>query len=82
MWLMCAYQWLTNVAWAFLVTLMPTYLITVTKMNELTAGKMATLALFCGIVGMLAGGWLTDTLTRRLGNRRGRMIPLVYSRLI
>ena len=58
MWLMCGYQWLTNIGWAFLVTLMPTYLITVTKMSEITAGKMATLALLCGIVGMMIGGWL------------------------
>src|SRR5665213_3364971 len=82
MWLMCGYQWLTNIGWAFLVTLMPTYLITVTKMSEVTAGKMATLALLCGIVGMMIGGWLTDMLTRRLGNRRGRMIPMVWSRVI
>ena len=43
---------------------------------------MATVALFCGIVGMLVGGWLTDVLTRKFGNRRGRMIPLVWSRVV
>ncbi|HWE04389.1 MAG TPA: MFS transporter [Tepidisphaeraceae bacterium] len=82
MWLMCCYQWLTNVGWAFLVTLLPTYLITVTKMSEVKAGRMTTIALLCGIIGMLIGGWLTDMLTRRFGVRRGRMIPMVWSRLI
>ena len=81
MWLMCLFQFLTNAGWVFLVTYMPTFLRETKGLDEKTAGFMATMALFVGCVGMLAGGWLTDVLTRRLGIRLGRMIPMAYSRI-
>jgi MFS family permease len=81
MWLMCLYQFLTNVGWAFLITSMPSFLREAKGLGEKEAGLMATMALLAGIGGMLAGGWLTDTLTRHFGLRKGRMIPMVWSRL-
>ena len=81
MWLMCLFQFLTNVGWVFLVTYMPTFLRETKGLDEKTAGFMATMALSAGCVGMLAGGWLTDALTRRFGIRLGRMIPMAYSRI-
>jgi ACS family glucarate transporter-like MFS transporter len=81
MWLMCLYQFLTNVGWVFLVTFMPKFLREARGQGDLDTGSLASLVLVGGIVGMLAGGWLTDTLTRRLGVRRGRMIPMVWSRV-
>jgi MFS family permease len=79
---MCLYQFLTNVGWVFLVTLMPKFLSTAKGLDEGASGKMSSVALLAGgLAGMLAGGWLTDSLTRRYGLRRGRMIPMVWSRL-
>jgi MFS family permease len=82
MWLMCLYQFLTNVGWVFLVTLMPLFLRETKGLSEMQAGKMATWALLAGLVGMLAGGWLTDALTRRFGVKIGRGIPMIWSRVI
>lgn len=81
LWLMCIYQFLTNVAWVFLVTLMPTFLKEAKGMSETGAGRLASFSLVFGMSGVLIGGSLTDFLTRRLGVRRGRMIPLVWSRV-
>jgi nitrate/nitrite transporter NarK len=82
MWLMCLYQFLTNVGWVFLVTLMPKFLSTAKGLSEGESGKMSSIALLIGgLGGMLVGGWLTDSLTRSYGVRLGRMIPMVWSRL-
>ena len=82
MWLMCLYLNLTNAGWVFLATLMPTFLKEARGLSENVAGRMSTFALLAGMTGMLAGGWITDALTRRLGVRQGRMIPLAWSRFI
>ncbi len=82
MWLMCLYQFLTNVGWAFLITNMPSFLREAKGLDEHDAGLMSTMALLAGIGGMLAGGWLTDALVGRFGLRKGRMIPMVWSRLV
>lgn len=81
MWLMCLFQFLTNVGWAFLLTDMPTFLRDAKGLDAKTAGQMSSFALCLGMAGMLAGGWLTDALTRRYGLRRGRMIPMAWSRV-
>jgi ACS family glucarate transporter-like MFS transporter len=82
MWLMCLYQCLTNLGWAFLATLMPTFLKQAKGLDDVATGTMSTVALTVGMAGMLCGGWLTDALTRRLGVRQGRMIPLAWSRFV
>ena len=43
---------------------------------------MASVPLFVGWFGMLGGGWLTDVLTRRLGLRWGRGLPMSLTRFV
>jgi MFS family permease len=45
-------------------------------------GWMAGLPLLVGLIGMLYGGWLTDRLTRWLGQRWGRGLPMSLSRFV
>jgi MFS family permease len=78
---MCLYQFLANVGWVFLATLMPTFLKDQKHMSDFWTGLMSSIALLIGTVGMFSGGWLTDMLTRRFGVRAGRMIPLAGSRV-
>lgn len=82
LWLMCLYQFFTNVGWAFLVTWMPRYLKDTKHLSDETSGVVTTLSLFLGIGGLLAGGVLTDLCTRRLGVRLGRLIPLAGTRFL
>jgi sugar phosphate permease len=76
LWLASAAQFFINVGWAFLVTLLPTYLVEAFQVPVRERGVMATVPLLVGCVGMFAGGRLTDALARRLGVRRGRALPL------
>ncbi len=80
MWLSCLSQVGTNVGWVFLVTWFPRYLISQHNVPILQRGIMAMTPLVVGIVGMYAGGWLTDQLTRRLGVRWGRRLPMSLTR--
>lgn len=82
LWLMCAYQMLTNFGWAFVINSMSTYLREVRKLSDEMNGNISTLTLFIGIFGLLLGGLLTDWLTRRFGLRLGRLIPLSVTRFI
>ncbi len=81
MWLMCILQWGVNIGWVFLVTWLPTYLKEVKGVEPRTGGMMSTLVLFAGMIGMLAGGPLTDKLTRRYGLRWGRALPLIGTKV-
>jgi MFS family permease len=76
LWYASAAQFFINVGWAFLVTLLPTYLKEVFAVPIQERGVMATVPLLVGCVGMLVGGRLTDLLARRFGVRRGRVLPL------
>lgn len=76
MWLMSISQLGTNVGWVFLVTKLPQYLDEVHQVSLDQRGLMQSVILCVGMGGMLLGGWLTDALTRLLGLRWGRGIPL------
>ena len=76
MWLMCALQFGINIGWVFLVTWLPTYLQDVKLVDPRIGGLMSTIVLFAGIVGMLCGGPLTDIVTKKLGRRWGRSLPM------
>jgi MFS family permease len=82
LWLMCAYQMLTNFGWAFVINSMSTYLREVRKLSDEMNANISTLTLFIGLFGLLLGGLLTDWLTRRFGLRLGRLIPLSVTRFI
>jgi MFS family permease len=82
LWLMCAYQMLTNFGWAFVINSMSTYLREVRKLSDEMNGYISTLTLFIGLFGLLLGGLLTDWLTRRFGLRLGRLIPLSVTRFV
>ncbi len=80
MWLSCLAQLGTNIGWVFLVTWFPRYLISQHNVPILQRGLMAMTPLMVGIAGMYCGGWLTDNLTRRLGVRWGRRLPMSVTR--
>lgn len=74
MWTFGLLQFCNNVSWAFLVTLLPTFL----KDSNLPLeqrGNIQTLILVVGCFGMILGGFITDGVYRRLGPRWGRALP-------
>lgn len=77
MWLMSALQFGINIGWIFLVSWLPTYLTEVRNVDPKVGGVLVSIALFAGIVGMFLGGWVTDVLVKKLGVRKGRMIPML-----
>jgi sugar phosphate permease len=76
-WLACLAQTAVNVGWAFLVSWLPTYLGEVHAVEPIEGGKMVTLVLACGMIGMLCGGPFCDWTTGLLGHRWGRVAPVV-----
>jgi MFS family permease len=64
------------VTWLY-VTWLPSYLV---QSWHLPVGKAALLSAvpqFAGFVGAIGGGWLSDRLASRIGERGGRQLPLV-----
>lgn len=79
LWLSGVTQFGINIGWAFLVTQWPDYL---EKEHNLTGdikGYWASWPLTVGIAGMFVGGFLTDSLTKRVGLRWGRALPIGVS---
>ena len=66
-----------NFGWAFLITWLPAYLQDVYKLDNVVASRYVSIALFCGLGGMLFGGWWCDLLTARFGQRWGRRLPFL-----
>ncbi|HVX15366.1 MAG TPA: MFS transporter [Pirellulales bacterium] len=82
MWAMCVAQFATNIGWVFLLTWLPRYLTEVRGVTSQLGANMNAIILFTGMFGMLSGGGLTDVLSRRLGLRHGRALPLALSRFL
>ena len=82
LWLSSISQFGTNFGWVFLITLLPRYLADVHHVPVVERGWLAGLPLAIGMLGMLAGGWLTDRLTRALGLRWGRRLPMALTRFV
>ena len=61
--------------WYFFLTWLPTYLLRARGFDLTAVGWLAMLPLLAIALGVLAGGWLSDTLVRRLGARAGRRAP-------
>jgi Na+/melibiose symporter-like transporter len=71
-----------NLAWAFLITWLPTYLTEVRGVDQVTAGRYVSYALGFGLLGMLFGGWWCDALTRWFGPKWGRRLPFLIGTAI
>jgi MFS family permease len=82
LWCNALTQFGSNFGWAFIITLLPQYLQDVHQVDDDTKANLQGLPLLVGIVGMLAGGPLTDVLTRRWGLRWGRVGPIVLGRVL
>lgn len=82
LWLASLYQTTTNIGWAFLVNSLSVYLKEVKHMSDKVNGQVSSTALFLGIVGLPLGGMLTDYWSRKYGVRAGRMLPLVFTRIV
>ncbi len=82
LWLSSLSQFGTNFGWAFIVLLLPEYLEKAHHVPVIQRGWMAGLPILVGMVGMLNGGWLTDVLTRTLGLRWGRGLPMAATRFM
>jgi MFS family permease len=80
LWCSSLSQFFTNFAWSFLVFMLPRYLADAHSVPTAVRGWMSATPIFVGMFGMLAGGWVTDRLTRRVGLRWGRSLPLAFSR--
>lgn len=76
LWLANGVQFFTNIGWAFLILSLPDYLKKVMHLDEGMSGAITTLALTIGIAALPVGGIATDFLSRRFGNRLGRMLPM------
>jgi MFS family permease len=76
LWLNSLAQFCINIGWAFIITKLGEYL---EKGHGLTGGEKgfwSSLPLFLGIPGMFVGGFVTDAMTRRFGQRWGRALPI------
>ncbi|MBB5035389.1 MFS family permease [Prosthecobacter vanneervenii] len=76
LWNANAVQFFTNIGWAFLILYLSDYLKVVMHVAEKDASWITTGALSIGILALPLGGTLTDALSRRLGKRLGRMLPM------
>ncbi|MSR59777.1 MAG: MFS transporter [Planctomycetaceae bacterium] len=80
LWLSSISQFGTNVGWLFLVTWLARYLIEAHNVPILERSWMAAIPPIAGIAGMFLGGQLTDALTRKIGLRWGRALPMAVTR--
>ena len=79
MWLFGGVQFGVNIGWAFVITLLPTYLKETFGTPLKEAGRMQTAALTIGCLGMVFGGVFTDALRARLGPKYGRSVPIAVA---
>jgi MFS family permease len=82
LWLANGVQFFTNIGWAFLVLSFLDYLKAVKHFDDEAAGTINSLALGLGVLALPLGGWLTDVLSRRMGQRMGRMLPMSVTKFI
>jgi MFS family permease len=61
--------------WYFYITWLPTYLLRAGGFDLTQVGWLSALPLLSIAAGVLAGGWVSDTLARRWGLRAGRRTP-------
>ena len=79
LWCSSLSQFGTNFGWGFVATQVPFFLEEKGVPVEMR-GLMYFVPLFLGILGMFGGGWLTDSLTQKIGVRWGRGLPMALTR--
>jgi MFS family permease len=82
LWMASLYQTATNIGWAFLVNSLSAYLAQVKHLDDTMNGRVSSIALTIGIIGLPLGGMLTDYWSKRYGVRAGRLLPLVVTRAV
>ena len=82
LWMNCLAQFFTNLGWVFLAMWLSEYLTKTKGIDGALAGKMTTVVLTFGILGLIVGGFFTDACVRKWGVRWGRIIPLSGSRFL
>jgi ACS family D-galactonate transporter-like MFS transporter len=76
-------QFAGNSTLVFFLTWFPTYLATERGMDWLSSGFFAVLPYIAASVGVLSGGWISDTLVKRTGSANvGRKLPIVGGLLL
>lgn len=81
-WCMAISQFGTNLGWAFIITVMPTYLKEAKGAGDMAGGWMGSMIWAVSVLGMICGGPLTDRMTRRFGMRWGRMGTMIVTRFL
>lgn len=82
LWMVCLIQFVSNLGWAFLITKMPDYLRDVHSTSQSGIGWLQSAPLVAGILGLFAGGLVTDWATLLFGLRWGRAVALCAARVI
>ena len=82
LWLMCVSQWGSNVGWVFLVTWLPRFLLEEHSVPLVERGWLCAIPLWIGWCGMLLGGRATDIAVKRIGLKRGRVLPMMVGRFL
>lgn len=74
-WSLCAMYGSIGFTGNFFITLLPAYLRSQRQFGPVTTSWLSSLPLACGVVGCVLGGFLSDGLVRRTGNRKwGRRV--------
>lgn len=75
LWVICGMYFSAIYGWYFYITWLPTYLLKERGFDLHAVGYLAALPLLAIAAGVFTGGWLSDLLVRRFGQRVGRRIP-------
>jgi MFS family permease len=79
LWLLSTIMLFVNIGWIFIATSQTYYLDDVFQWSLVKAGSYAALTSLCGMTGCIVGGFATDYLVGRLGERMGRCLPGVIA---
>ncbi|MFN0198494.1 MAG: MFS transporter [Planctomycetaceae bacterium] len=80
-WCSSVSQVMINIGWLFIPTWFPRYLAEVHHVPIEQRSVMASIPMWCGMSGLFIGGLLTDWLTRKIGLRWGRGIPITVNKV-
>jgi MFS transporter, ACS family, glucarate transporter len=76
LWLFGLLQFCTNMGWAFLITSLPSFLMSNFAVSSEQKGAMASVPAWVSCIGLLIGGIVTDALAKRFGVKWARSLPL------